>query len=107
MQYVTCMAAICIVLAGQHAPESLIFVVRKRKIMPGDLLEAQEFAQSKAQAQKRGRTGVVFADVAGCDHTLNELREVVAVCKQHLLCSDCPQNRCMCLLSLHHSMAHC
>ena len=47
--------------------------------MPGDLLEAQEFAQSKAQAQKRGRTGIAFADVAGADATLRELREVVEV----------------------------
>ena len=47
--------------------------------MPGDLLEAQEFAQSKAQAQKRGRTGIKFADVAGADATLKELQEVVEV----------------------------
>lgn len=47
--------------------------------MPQDLLEAQEFAQSKAQAQKRGKTGIKFADVAGADSTLRELQEVVEV----------------------------
>ncbi|KAK9792719.1 hypothetical protein WJX73_003140 [Symbiochloris irregularis] len=52
-------------------------IFKKRKIMPQDLLEAQEFAQSKAQAQKRGKTGIMFADVAGADSTLKELQEVV------------------------------
>ena len=52
---------------------------RKRKVMPSDLLEAQEFAQSKAQAQKRGRTGIKFDDVAGSESTLKQLQEVVEV----------------------------
>ena len=52
---------------------------RKQKVLPGDLSEAQEFAQSKGQAQKQGRTGVRFADVAGCDPILAELKDVVEV----------------------------
>ena len=52
---------------------------RKQKVLPGDLSEAQEFAQSKGQAQKQGRTGVRFADVAGCSSVLAELKDVVEV----------------------------
>ena len=48
-------------------------------MLPGDLSEAQEFAQSKGKAQKQGRTGVRFADVAGCEPILAELRDVVEV----------------------------
>ena len=48
-------------------------------MLPGDLSEAQEFAQSKGQAQKQGRTGVRFADVAGCEPLLAELKDVVEV----------------------------
>ena len=53
-------------------------------MLPGDLSEAQEFAQSKGQAQKQGRTGVRFADVAGCGSILAELKDVVEV-RHHLI----------------------
>ena len=45
--------------------------------MPNDPIQAMEFAQSKGQARKDGRTGVLFADVAGCDDALRKLGYVV------------------------------
>ena len=50
---------------------------RPRKQMPNDPIQAMEFAQSKGQARKDGRTGVLFADVAGCDDALRKLGYVV------------------------------
>lgn len=47
--------------------------------MPTDPIQAMEFAQSKGQARKDGRTGVTFADVAGCDEAVRQLRFVVEV----------------------------
>lgn len=58
-------------------------------MLPGDLSEAQEFAQSKGQAQKQGRTGVRFADVAGCGSILAELKDVVEVSRCALLNMHC------------------
>ena len=52
---------------------------RPRKAMPSDAFMAIEFAQSKGQARQEGRTGVSFADVAGMDHTLQELQDIVEV----------------------------
>lgn len=52
-----------------------------KKQMPADLQQAMEFAQSKGQARKDGRTEVRFADVAGMDATLRELQEVVDLLK--------------------------
>ena len=45
--------------------------------MPNDPIQAMEFAQSKGQARKDGRTGVTFADVAGADEAVRQLRFVV------------------------------
>ena len=45
--------------------------------MPNDPMQAIEFAQSKGQARKDGKTGVLFADVAGCDDALRKLGYVV------------------------------
>mmetsp|Transcript_16982 Transcript_16982/g.42620 ORF Transcript_16982/g.42620 Transcript_16982/m.42620 type:complete len:855 (+) Transcript_16982:187-2751(+) len=56
-------------------------IFRPRRMMPGDQVQAMEFAQSKGQARKEGLTNVRFADVAGLDETLTELREVVAFLK--------------------------
>lgn len=53
---------------------------RPRKQMPSDPIQAMEFAQSKGQARKDGRTGVTFADVAGCDEAVRQLQFVVEVC---------------------------
>jgi len=47
--------------------------------MPNDPIQAIEFAQSKGQARRDGRTGITFADVAGCDEAVRELRSVVEV----------------------------
>ena len=47
--------------------------------MPGDAVQALEFAQSKSQARKEGQTGVKLTDVAGADSTLEELKQVVNV----------------------------
>ena len=47
--------------------------------MPNDPIQAIEFAQSKGQARKDGRTNVSFADVAGCDEAVRELKFVVEV----------------------------
>ncbi len=40
-------------------------------------MQAIEFAQSKGQARKDGKTGVLFSDVAGCDEALRKLGYVV------------------------------
>ena len=50
--------------------------------MPNDPIQAIEFAQSKGQARKDGRTNVSFADVAGCDEAVRELKFVVEVSKK-------------------------
>ncbi len=47
--------------------------------MPNDPVQAIEFAQSKGQARRDGRTGITFADVAGCDEAVRELKFVVEV----------------------------
>lgn len=52
-----------------------------KKQMPADLQQAMEFAQSKGQARKDGRTSIRFGDVAGMDATLSELQEVVELLK--------------------------
>ncbi|KAK9845482.1 hypothetical protein WJX81_007602 [Elliptochloris bilobata] len=54
-----------------------IGIFRPRKQMPNDPIQAMEFAQSKGQARKDGKTGVLFADVAGCDDALRKLGYVV------------------------------
>jgi hypothetical protein len=45
--------------------------------MPNDPIQAMEFAQSKGQARKDGRTGVTFADVAGAGEAVRQLQFVV------------------------------
>ena len=52
---------------------------RPRKQMPNDPIQAMEFAQSKGQARKDGRTGVTFADVAGAGEAVRQLQFVVEV----------------------------
>ena len=47
--------------------------------MPGDPIEAMEFAQSKGKARKEGQTSVNFADVAGIDPIVAELQGIVTV----------------------------
>ena len=54
-------------------------VCRPRKMMPTDPIQAMEFAQSKGQARKEGKTGVTFGDIAGLEATKEELQEVVEV----------------------------
>ena len=62
---------------------------RPRKQMPNDPIQAMEFAQSKGQARKDGRTGVLFADVAGCDDALRKLGYVVEARHFAMRCSIC------------------
>eukprot|EP00884_Botryococcus_braunii_P017856 jgi/Botrbrau1/4754/Bobra.0137s0026.1 len=54
-----------------------IGIFRPRKQMPNDPQQAMEFAQSKGQARKEGRTNVRFTDVAGITPILAELEDVV------------------------------
>eukprot|EP00891_Asterochloris_glomerata_P005614 jgi/Astpho2/5614/e_gw1.00079.242.1_t len=49
--------------------------------MPTDPQQAAEFAQSKGQARKEGRTGVTFDDVAGLEPIVTELQRVVEFLK--------------------------
>lgn len=49
---------------------------RPRKMMPSDPIQAMEFAQSKGQAHKEGRTGITLADVAGLDPIVGRLQQV-------------------------------
>lgn len=51
--------------------------------MPNDATSAIEFAQSKGQARREGKTNVTFADVAGCDEAVKQLNFVVEV-RSHL-----------------------
>ena len=48
-------------------------------MMPTDPIQAMEFAQSKGQARKEGKTGITFSDIAGMEATKTELQEVVEV----------------------------
>jgi hypothetical protein len=48
-------------------------------MMPSDPIQAMEFAQSKGQARKDGKTGISFGDIAGMEATKKELQEVVEV----------------------------
>lgn len=61
-----------------------MLLCRPRKQMPTDPIQAMEFAQSKGQARKDGRTGVTFADVAGCDEAVRQLRFVVEASSKQL-----------------------
>ena len=57
----------------------ILDVRRPRKMMPTDPIQAMEFAQSKGQARKEGKTGITFSDIAGMEATKEELQEVVEV----------------------------
>ena len=50
-------------------------------MMPSDPIQAMEFAQSKGQAHKEGRTDVTLKDVAGLDATVGRLQQVVTYLK--------------------------
>jgi len=52
-------------------------IYKKRKEAPSDVLQALEFAQSKAKARKEGMTGVKFEDVAGIGGQKREMLEIV------------------------------
>ncbi len=49
--------------------------------MPSDPIQAMEFAQSKGQAHKEGRTNVTLKDVAGLDSIVGRLQQVVTYLK--------------------------
>ena len=49
--------------------------------MPSDPIQAMEFAQSKGQAHKEGRTDVTLKDVAGLDSIVGRLQQVVTYLK--------------------------
>ena len=55
-------------------------------MMPSDPIQAMEFAQSKGQARKDGKTGISFGDIAGLEATKDELREVVEVSQGYPAC---------------------
>ena len=54
---------------------------RKKSKAPTDLVEALEFAQSKAKARKDGTTDVTLKDVAGLDVIKAEFLELVEFLK--------------------------
>ncbi len=58
--------------------------------MPGDPIEAMEFAQSKGKARKEGQTSVTFGDVAGIDPIVSELQAIVTVGQHPVLNSISP-----------------
>ena len=45
--------------------------------VPEDLQGAKVYAQSKAKARREGMTDVRFSDVAGLDHVIDRLRQIV------------------------------
>ena len=47
--------------------------------MPADPIQAMEFAQSKGQARREGKTGTGFKDVAGIEYIQTELQDIVSV----------------------------
>ena len=59
-----------------------LVLCRPRKMMPSDPIQAMEFAQSKGQAHKEGRTNVTLKDVAGLDATVGRLQQVVTYLKE-------------------------
>ena len=84
MQLISCADEILCIEAGPRSAKEIGcdgggLACRPRKQMPTDPLQAIEFAQSKGQARKDGRTGITFADVAGCDEAVRELKFVVEV----------------------------
>jgi len=56
-------------------------ILKPRKQMPSDPLQAMEFAQSKAKARKDGKTDVRFSDVAGIESVKQDLMEIVSFLK--------------------------
>jgi len=67
-------------------------------MMPTDPIQAMEFAQSKGQARKEGKTGITFGDIAGMEATKQELQEVVEVgmrcLKADFVLSTVPSHSC-------------
>jgi ATP-dependent metalloprotease FtsH len=59
-----------------------------RKKMPQDFQEAIEFAQSKGRARRDGSTGVTFANVAGADAALGDVRFLVDFLKDPTAYAD-------------------
>ena len=70
------MTNVCELIPAVHV---LHVCCRPRKMMPTDPIQAMEFAQSKGQARKEGKTGITFGDIAGMEATKQELQEVVEV----------------------------
>lgn len=58
-----------------------IGIFKPRKAAPADVIQAMEFAQSKGQARKDGKTGVTFDDVAGMGYIATELQDIVSFLK--------------------------
>lgn len=61
---------------------SIYLGLTRKAGIPTDVIQAQEFGQSKAKSRMEGRTGVRFADVAGLGTIIAELQEVVAFLKE-------------------------
>lgn len=58
-----------------------IGIFKPRKAAPADVIQAMEFAQSKGQARKDGKTGITFDDVAGMGYIATELQDIVSFLK--------------------------
>ena len=81
-------------------------------MMPSDPIQAMEFAQSKGQAHKEGRTGITLADVAGLDPIVGRLQQVrrqirhmlhmkACICISHIIQKHFTSASCWTASSLH------
>eukprot|EP00958_Prasinococcus_capsulatus_P004330 scaffold401_cov399-Prasinococcus_capsulatus_cf.AAC.14 len=59
----------------------VFFGLRQKNQMPSDQFTAMEFAKSRSDSRSEGKTDTKFADIAGQDETLEELKDIVAFLK--------------------------
>jgi len=67
--------------AGVFVLSCIWMGIIKKQGIPQDQVQAMEFAQSRAEARKEGKTNVGFKDVAALGSVVEELQEVVAFLK--------------------------
>jgi len=73
--------ALLAISAGVFVFTSIYLGIIKKSGIPMDQVQALEFAQSRSEARKEGKTDVKFSDVAALGSVVEELEEVVAFLK--------------------------
>jgi cell division protease FtsH len=70
--------ALIALTAGAFVGTSIWLGIIKKAGIPQDQVQAMEFAQSRSEARKEGKTNVTFKDVAALGSVVEELEEVCA-----------------------------